>query len=153
LSESGEILRLELRPSWRLALLIAGLHTLAAGSVFLAIPGLAGTALGALLGALGLVAAWDRALLRGRRSPRAIVLPASGPPEVEAANGTRSPVGAGSRTVNRFLVTLPLEGWARRSVLVTRDMLGPAQFRRLRLWALWGRLPVACAQLSGTMTS
>ena len=38
----------------------------------------------------------------------------------------------------------------RRTILVTRDMLGREEFRRLRLWALWGRLPrrsVAAAQL------
>ena len=155
MSQSGEILRLELRPSWRLALLIAGLHALAAASVFLAIPGFAGAGLGALLCSLGLVAAWDRALLRGRQSPRALVLSSAGSrPGVELANGACSPVGSGSRTINRFVVTLPLESPARRSVLVTRDMLDPAGFRRLRLWALWGRLPsVASAQLPGASLS
>jgi len=28
-----------------------------------------------------------------------------------------------------------------RSLLVTSGMAGPAGARRLRLWALWGRLP------------
>ena len=154
MSESGAILRLELRPSWRLAFLIAGLHALAAGSVFLAFAGFAGAALAVLLFALGLATAWDRALLRGRRSPRALVLPAGGPPGVELAGGARSPAGAGLRTVNRFFVALPLDGPAWRSVLVTRDMLDPAGFRRLRLSALWGRLPsVASAQLPGASTS
>ena len=154
MSPSGEILRLELRPSWRLALLIAGLHALAGASVFLAIPGLAGTALGALVCALGFAAAWDRALRRGARSPRAVVLPAGGRPGVELADGGHRPVGGGPRVVNRFVVTLALEGRVRRSLLVTRDMLDPAQFRRLRLWALWERLPgVASAQLSGPTLS
>ena len=154
MSQSGEILRLELRPSWRLALLIAGLHALAAGSVFLAFPGVVGTALAALLCALGLAAAWDRALLRGRRSPRALLLPAGGLPGVELAGAVRSAAGTGLRTVNRFFVALPLEGSTRRSVLVTRDMLDPAGFRRLRLSALWGRLPsVASAQLPGASAS
>lgn len=154
MSESGENLRLELRPSWRLAFLIAGLHSLAGGSAFLALAGPAGPGLGILLCALGLVTARDRALLRGRRSPRAVLLPAGGPPGVELASGARIRVGTGSRTVNRFLVTLPLEGPARRSLLVTRDMLGAAGFRRLRLWALWGRLPaVASAQLPGAAMS
>jgi hypothetical protein len=37
---------------------------------------------------------------------------------------------------------------ARRTILVTRDMLEAEEFRRLRLFALWGRLPkVAAKQL------
>ena len=36
-----------------------------------------------------------------------------------------------------------------RHLLVTSDMLGGAQFRLLRLWARWGRLPVAPGQLGG----
>jgi len=150
LSEGGQILRLKLRPSWRLASLIAGLHALAGGSVLVAVPGLAGAALAALIAALGAAAAWDRALLRGRSSPRALVVAADGGPGIELANGARCPIGTGPRAVNRFLVTLPLEGATRRSVLVARDMLDPAGFRLLRLWALWGRLPgVASAQLPG----
>ena len=29
----------------------------------------------------------------------------------------------------------------RRTILVSRDMLAGDAFRRLRVWALWGRLP------------
>ena len=150
MNAGGEILHLDLRPSWRLASLLAGLHALAGGSVLVASPNLAGTALAALIAALGVAAAWDRALLRGRNSPRALTVPAGGAAGLELANGARCPVGAGPRAVNRFVVTLPLEGSTRRSVLVTRDMLDPAAFRLLRLWALWGRVPgVASAQLPG----
>ena len=49
--------------------------------------------------------------------------------------------------VSRFLVTLPV---GKRTLLITSDMLSPPEFRRLRLWALWGRLPrhsVAAEQL------
>jgi hypothetical protein len=144
------MLPLDLRPSWRLALLIAGLHGLAAACLALAIPGLAGAVLAALLAALGAAAAWDRALLRGRRSPRSLRVLSDGSLHVELADGTSYPVGTGARTVNRFLVALPLDGLARRSILVTADMLDPGSFRLLRLWALWGRLPgVASAQLRG----
>jgi hypothetical protein len=150
LSERGEILRLELRPSRRLAFLIAALHAVAGGSAFLAIPNLAGATLAALLAALGVAAAWDRALLRGRRSPRALLVSADGTLGVELADRSRCPVDAGPRTVNRFVVILPLGAKVRRSVLVTPDMLDPAKFRLLRLSALWGRLPgVASAQLPG----
>jgi hypothetical protein len=52
------------------------------------------------------------------------------------------------RHVSRFLVTLSLRRPARRTILVTRDMLEAEEFRRLRLFALWGRLPkVAAKQL------
>jgi membrane-bound toxin of toxin-antitoxin system len=144
------VLPLDLRPSWRFAFLIAGLHGLAAACLTIAIPGLVGPVLAALLGALGVAAAWDRALLRGRRSPRSLRVSSDGTLRVELADGTSYPVAAGARTVNRFLVALPLEGLVRRSILVTADMLDPGRFRLLRLWALWGRLPgVAPAQLRG----
>ena len=144
------MLPLDLRPSWRFALLIAGLHGLAAASLAIAFPGLVGAALAVLLAALGGAAAWDRALLRGRRSPRSLRLSSEGNLHIELADGTSYPVAAGARTVNRFLVALPLEGLARRSILVTADMLDPGRFRLLRLWALWGRLPgVASAPLRG----
>ena len=142
------MLRLDLRPSWRQASLIGGLHALAGGCAVAASPNLAGIAIGALLAALGVVAAWDRALLRGRRSPRSLRVSDDGNLCVELADGAQFPVGTGTRTVTRFLVALPLAGATRRSILVTADMLEPAKFRLLRLWALWGRLPgVASAQL------
>jgi hypothetical protein len=150
LSDGGATLRLELRPSWRLAGLIAGLHAIAGASIFVAIPTAPGALLGMLFLVLGVVAAWDRALLRGRRSPRALLVSADATLAVELADRTRCNAGEGPRTVNRFLVALPLEGATRRSALVVPDMLGPAHFRLLRLWALWGRLPgVASAQLPG----
>ena len=140
--------RLALSPSWFLAAAILGLHAAAAAAVLAAMPGWAGLALAAALAALGLAAAWSRALLRSPDSPRVLVL---GPEvmEVETANGqTRSArTGAGGH-VSRFMVTLPL---GHRTILVSADMLGREEFRRLRLWALWGRLPrrfVAAAQLS-----
>jgi hypothetical protein len=144
------MLPLDLRPSWRLALSIAGLHGLAGASVAIARPDLVGALLAALLAALGAAAAWDRALLRSRRSPRSLRVSGDGRLEVELADGARYPVGTGARTVTRLLVALPLASQVRRSILVTADMLDPESFRLLRLWALWGRLPgVASAQLPG----
>jgi hypothetical protein len=35
----------------------------------------------------------------------------------------------------------------RRTSLITRDMAGADSFRRLRVWALWGKLPVAAGQV------
>ena len=44
---------------------------------------------------------------------------------------------------------LPLGSPLRRTLLVSADMLGVEEFRRLRLWALWNRLPgVAPKQLA-----
>jgi hypothetical protein len=86
--------------------------------------------------ALGLAAAWSRALLRGPGAVRLLEL-AEAPPLAAARR----------RYVSRWLVTLPLGS---RTLLVTADMLAPREFRRLRLWALWGRLPgVAGEQLAG----
>ncbi len=141
---------LDLRPSWRLALLIAGLHGLAGASVAIVRPDLIGAMLAALLAALGAAAAWDRALLRGRHSPRSLRVLTDGSLQVELADGTSYPAGAGARTVTRWLVSLPLGSSVRRSILLTADMLDPESFRLLRLWALWGRVPgVASVPLPG----
>lgn len=102
--------------------------------------------------ALGGVAAWERALLRTGRSPRAIEIVASGPGLVAVlvlANGetvaVRALPGIG---VTRHWVALSSGLLAGRSVLVTAGMLGPRAFRILRLWALWGRIPgMAAGQL------
>ena len=52
------------------------------------------------------------------------------------------------RFVGPWMVALALRRPVRRSLLVTADMLGRQDFRRLRVWALWGKLPgVAAAQL------
>ena len=93
-----------------------------------------GAALGVALVALGLAAAWSRALLRGRDAVRSLEL-------------SRGALAGRRRYVSRFLVTLPLRG---RTLLVTADMLEPREFRHLRIWALWGELPaVAGEQLVG----
>jgi hypothetical protein len=52
---------------------------------------------------------------------------------------------AAARHVSRLLVTLPVRRPVRRTILVTRDMLKAEEFRRLRLWALWGKLPTHLA--------
>ena len=142
--------RLELSPSWILAGAIVALHSAAAASVLLVLPGLA---LPLCLLLLGLAAAWSRALLGAAGSVRALELSGS---EIVLAlkDGRRVAAALGERRhVSRFMVTLPVRHPLRRTVLVTRDMLPAAEFRRLRLWALWGKLPlqpsgVAAAQLS-----
>ena len=60
------------------------------------------------------------------------------------------PAAPGTWRANRYWVSIPLEAPRRRSLLVTADMLEGRDFRHLRLWALWRRLPgVAPGQLSG----
>jgi hypothetical protein len=129
--------RLELSPSWILASAIVALHAVAAASVLAVLPGLPGAALAAAFLALGLAAAWSRALLRSKASVRALELSGS-QITVELRSGQKFRAElAGARHISRFLVTLPL----RRTILVSRDMLNGEEFRRLRLWALWGKLP------------
>ena len=72
------------------------------------------------------------------------------PPAVELAGGERFAVEVAPRHyVSRFLVILPLVSPFRRTLLVTGDMLKAEEFRRLRIWALWNRLPrVAAKQLT-----
>jgi membrane-bound toxin of toxin-antitoxin system len=143
--------RLELSPSWIFAAAILVLHAAAAAAVFTVMPTFAGAALGTALFSLGLAAAWSRALLASRLSVSVIELSASGM-TLELKNGQRLAAElAERRHVSRFMVTLPLARPVRRTVLVTRDMLEGEEFRRLRLWTLWGRLPhldpVAAKQL------
>ena len=133
--------RLELSPSWSLFAAILGPHALAAASVLTVMQGLPGAALAAALLALGAAAAWGRALHRSGASVRAIELSGS-ELLLELRDGRRGAAEPGGvRHVSRFMVTLPVRRPVRRTILVTRDMLAPEEFRRLRLWALWGKAP------------
>ncbi len=117
-------------------------HATAAGCFLATLSGISGPALAALILGLGATSAWERALLRGSGSPRAIEIAASGSAAVILANGKAIPVRAVRGIgVTRYWVALRSKSVAGRSVLVTAGMLGPAQMRMLRLWALWGRLP------------
>ena len=144
-------MRLDFRPSYSLATAMMAAHGVAAFVVVRLMPGVAGLALGVALLALGLAAAWSRALLRGRASVRALTL---GGGDGEVAVHCRSAPEvhtrlAASRHVSRHLVILRFGSPLRRAVLVTPDMLDADDFRRLRIWALWGKLPgVAAEQLA-----
>ena len=137
--------RLALSPSWNLAAAIVALHAAAGAAAWMTLPGALGVLLAVALLMLGLAAAWARALLRSRGSVVAIDVAG----RAELKSGEHLAIAARPRHVSRFLVTLPLSGRpVRRTILVTRDMLTPEEFRRLRLWALWGKLPrVAPEQL------
>ena len=142
---SAPVLRLTLSPSPRLALAIVSLHAAGAACVLL-VMGVSGAVLALALLSLGAAAAWSRALLRSGSSVRALEL--AGPAlTIALANGDRVAARVGERRyVSRLAVTLPLrQPW--RTILVSADMMPADDFRRLRIWALWGRLPgVAAAQ-------
>jgi hypothetical protein len=117
-------------------------HAAAGACAGLLLSGVAGICLGVLLAGLGLAAAWDRALLRGRRSVR--VLQAAGEDKLTLELADADVISiriARRRYVGRLGVILPAAASMRRTIVVARDMLDPETFRALRLWALWGRIP------------
>jgi hypothetical protein len=144
--------RFELSPSPRLAAGIVAAHLAAAITVYSVLQGWAAAALAIALFLLGCAAAWSRALLRSPASVRALQVGGEQPLFELARGESLSAAVADRRYVTRFVVALPLGKPLGRTLLVTADMLGPREFRRLRLWALWNRLPsearnVAPAQL------
>jgi len=104
--------------------------------------GFLGIALAFLILLLGGYTAWERALLRGSSAPRAMEIQGSGAGTVVLRNGdsiaVRAVRGVG---VTRHWVALAPVSLKGRSVLLTAGMLGAANARLLRLWALWGKLP------------
>ena len=125
-----------------LAVVLTALHAAAAFSLALVLPGLPGLLAAVLLLALGTATIRSRALLRSATSVRAIVL-SDAKLEVELASGERFGAElAERRYVSRLLVLLPLRSPVRRTILISSDMAGRDSFRRLRIWALWGKLPV-----------
>jgi hypothetical protein len=134
--------RLELRPSPALAAAIIVAHGAAAVTAYLAVPGIMAAALAAMLVMLGVATAWSRALLASPGSVRAIEVGGASQPVFELASGERFAAEvAARRYVSRYLVALPLKQPLGRTLLVTADMLGAPEFRRLRIWALWNRIP------------
>jgi hypothetical protein len=135
-------LRLELRPSRGLTAVLALVHGAGAAGLIAALPGQAGLPAAVLLLALGAAAIWSRAWLRAAGSVRALELSAGGMATMELGDGRRASGRiAGRRHVGRAWVSLPFPDGPPRTLLVVHDMLEPQAYRRLRLWALWGRLP------------
>jgi Membrane-bound toxin component of toxin-antitoxin system len=138
------VLRLELRASRTLAVVLALLHLGAALCLLMVLPGYVGMSLALLILALGGAAARDKALLRAPGSVCALELAGDGAATLELADGRRLAGRVSPRRhVGGWWVVLPVSGGTRRSVLVLRDMLSTEDFRFLRLWALWGRVPEA----------
>jgi hypothetical protein len=147
------VVRFELSPSPLLAAAILGAHAAAAIALCTVVQGRAGVLLAIAVVALGAAAAWSRALLRSAGAVRAIEV-GGDVPLFELAGGERLAARIGDRRyVARHVVALPLAKPLGRTLLVTADMLEAEEFRRLRLWARWNRLPsgrrtVAPAQLA-----
>ena len=123
-----------------MAATIVAVHSVAGLCAGVLLTGPAGVGLGVLIAGLGLAAALDRALLIGKRSPRALRMEGKDHLTLELANAELVPLRIGGRRyVSRYLVVLPVAGSTRRTILVAGDMLEPESFRALRLWALWGQ--------------
>ncbi|MDA0277033.1 MAG: hypothetical protein O3A91_11960, partial [Proteobacteria bacterium] len=96
------------------------------------LPGYPGTALAALVLALGIVVARDRALLSAAASVRGLDLGAGDAAVLYLRDGQRVAVAVGKgRFVSRLCVTLPFRAPGRRSLVVTPGMLEPESFRIL----------------------
>ncbi len=117
-------------------------HVCAAACFLTVLTGWGGIALAVLTVVLGGAAAWDRALLRSRRSPRVIEISRAGTAQCLFANGESAALEPlGGSAVTRFWVALRMRSPRRRALFVAAGMLPAGSMRLLRLWALWGRLP------------
>ncbi|MGE0875738.1 MAG: protein YgfX [Burkholderiales bacterium] len=140
-------LSLDLHPSRVLATWILAIHAVAGACVLVAWPGLPGGAVALLFCALGIAVAWRVALLRGPASIRSLELTDTGEGSASLGGGARLALAASPRHVTRFWVIVPAGQPARR-LLVASDMLSADQFRRLRVWALWGGIAAAAPALA-----
>ncbi len=138
-------LRLPLDGSWTLAAWAVAAHAAAAICVTLAWPAPAGFLVAVLLALLGTAASWRLVLLRASSSPGTLLLGAEGAFAVLLRGGRRIDSGPGVRFVTGHCVVLRTGSAACPTVLVAAGMLGPADLRRLRVWALWGRVPRGAA--------
>ena len=138
-------LRLDLKPSPFLAGAIVAAHAAAAGAALAVLPSWHGAALAALLLALGGASAWSRALLASRAAVRGLEFDGQDF-TLLLRSGERVPaLASGRRYAGRFLVIVPLLRPRRGTILVTPGMLDRESFRRLRVWALWGKVPGSAA--------
>ena len=141
-------LRLELAPSRGLASLLLALHAAAALCAAAVLPGVPGVLAATLFALAGARSAWRHALLRSPSSVRSLDLDGAALQLRLASGASLVAEVAARRYVGRGLVMLAVRRPVRRTILVTRDMLDADSFRRLRVWALWGKLPaVATTQL------
>lgn len=143
-----------LSPSPGLAAVIVAAHAAAAACLWVLVPGVPGAALAALVLALGIAVARDRALQAARASVIGFELAGRDAAVLRLRDGRHLAAAVGQgRVVNRFCVSLPVRAPRRGSLLVTPAMLEPESFRILRLWALWGRVPDPARVASGQLAA
>jgi hypothetical protein len=138
-----------LSPCKRYAALLLAVHAAAGASLLAILTDWAGIAAMLLLVALGCTAAWDRALLRAARSPRAVEIRPSNQALCVLASGETVPLEPlGGAGVTRYWVALGLRSPERRVLLARRRallvpgcMMSAESARLLRLWARWRKLP------------
>lgn len=133
-----------LRASLRFAFLLLCAHAAAGAAALLSLGVVAGAAIALLTLGAGAAAICRRALLLSRDSPaRLEFTPAGELRIVDQIGRDWAPVADSPRYVNRWFVIVAASDPAGRvrRLLVTRDMLPPEPFRRLRIWALWGVSP------------
>ena len=143
---SGQPLRLQLRASPVLTLLTIAIHGLAMAILWAVLTPVPGICAVAVLSALGIIALRERTLLRAATAPSVLELKGDGSLSIRLRGGSEiGGIPAERRYVSRWLVALELvlPPRAHRTILVARDMLPAAEFRHLRLWALWSALPAA----------
>ena len=130
----------------RLALILLCAHAAAGAAAWLSIGGLAGAAIALLTTAAGALAIHGRALLLAGDSPTSLRFSADEGVRITDRIGRDwVPLADSPRYLSRWLVMVAAAGPAGRvrRFLITRDMLPPEPFRRLRIWALWGEVPGA----------
>jgi len=134
---------IELTASYPYAALVIAVHLAAGVALTLVVQGAVGWLLLVLVLALGGASAWHRALLRGQRAPKRIVLDPDGSARLELHDGRLMVISP--HRVGRRWVAIESRGARPRSLLVTRGM-APNDFRRLCLWALWSQSLSAAAE-------
>jgi len=138
--------RLKLRASPVLTLFAASAHGAAASIFWFYLPQPGAACAASLTIILAILVIKDRTIFRGPSAPAWLELKRGGRLLAQRQDGQQieSQVSA-RRYVSRWLVVLRLAQAPvrHRTIVVARDMLSGADFRRLRLWALWDALPAA----------
>lgn len=145
---SGSLLRIRLRASPVLTLLILAAHAAAAGVFVTVLPFPHASACVVLLAILAFVSARERSLLLAASAPSTLEFGGDASLRVGLRGGVEVAGQAlPRRYVSRWLVVLQLSPprAGRRTILVAKDMLPPGEFRHIRLWALWGAVPAGPA--------
>jgi len=134
-------LQLDLKPSYRLAGLLAAAHGLALAAVWVTLPGWA-RYLAAVALIVSLAHCVARVLHRTGASTVSLELREDGRASWQMRNGSWREGRLGRNNfVSSVLVVVELEpgGYARKWIVLLEDSTSPEEFRRLRVWLRWQR--------------